>query len=141
MSIQVVLETIVHYLIDTNIIIYRLKNLGNVNANFLKNTDNHMSLSVISYGELVFGAKKSKAVEKNMETVNAIKSIFPLLEITSEIMNIFGEIKAYTQKIGKTIDDMDLLIAATAITNNFTLVTHNMKHFENIPNLKVEDWF
>lgn len=130
-----------HYLIDTNIIIYRLKNLGNVNANFLKNTDNHMSLSVISYGELVFGAKKSKAVEKNMETVNAIKSIFPLLEITSEIMNIFGEIKAYTQKIGKTIDDMDLLIAATAITNNFTLVTHNMKHFENIPNLKVEDWF
>lgn len=130
-----------HYLIDTNIIIYRLKNLGNVNANFLKNKDNHMSLSVISYGELVFGAKKSKAVEKNMETVNAIKSIFPLLEITSEIMNIFGEIKVYTQKIGKTIDDMDLLIAATAITNNFTLVTHNTKHFENIPNLKVEDWF
>lgn len=130
-----------HYLIDTNIIVYRLKNLGNVNANFLKNKDKHMSLSVISYGELVFGAKKSKAVEKNMETVNAIKSIFPLLEITSEIMNIFGEIKAYTQKIGKTIDDMDLLIAATAITNNFTLVTHNMKHFENIPNLKVEDWF
>lgn len=141
MSIQVVLEKIVHYLIDTNIIIYRLKNLGNVNANFLKNKDNHMSLSVISYGELVFGAKKSKAVERNMETVNAIKSIFPLLEITSEIMNIFGEIKAYTQKIGKTIDDMDLLIAATAITNNFTLVTHNMKHFKNIPNLKVEDWF
>lgn len=130
-----------HYLIDTNIIIYRLKNLGNVNANFLKNKDKHMSLSVISYGELVFGAKKSKAVEKNMETVNAIKSIFPLLEITSEIMNIFGEVKAYTQKIGKTIDDMDLLIAATAITNNFTLVTHNTKHFKNIPNLKVEDWF
>ena len=53
-----------HYLIDTNIIIYRLKNLGNVNANFLKNKDKHMSLSGISYGELVFGAKKSKAVEK-----------------------------------------------------------------------------
>lgn len=130
-----------HYLIDTNIIIYRLKNLGNVNANFLKNEDKHMSLSVVSYGELVFGARKSKAVEKNMETVNVIKSIFPLIEITSEIMNIFGEIKAYTQKIGKTIDDMHLLIAATAITNNFTLVTHNTKHFENIPNLKIEDWF
>lgn len=130
-----------HYLIGTNIIIYRLKNLGNVNANFLRNKDKHMSLSVVSYGELVFGAKKSKAVEKNMETVNAIKVIFPLIEITSEIMNTFGEIKAYTQKIGKTIDDMDLLIAATAITNDFTLVTHNTKHFENIPNLKIEDWF
>ena len=53
-----------HYLIDTNIIIYRLKNLGNANANFLKNKDKHMSLSVISYGELVFGAKKIKSSRK-----------------------------------------------------------------------------
>lgn len=90
-----------HYLIDTNIIIYRLKNLGNVNANFLKNKDKHMSLSVISYGELVFGAKKSKAVEKNMETVNAIKSIFPLLEITSEIMNILEKLKRILKKLEK----------------------------------------
>ncbi len=130
-----------HYLIDTNIIIYRLKDMGNVNANFLKNNKSQMSLSVISYGELVFGAKKSKAVEKNLKTVNAIKKIFPLIDVTSKIMDVFGEIKAYTQKTGKPVDDMDLLIASTAIANDFTLVTHNMKHFENIPNLKLEDWF
>lgn len=130
-----------HYLIDTNIIIYRLKDMGNVNANFLNNNKSQMSLSVISYGELVFGAKKSKAVEKNLKTVNAIKKIFPLIDVTSKIMDVFGEIKAYTQKTGKPVDDMDLLIASTAIANDFTLVTHNMKHFENIPNLKLEDWF
>ena len=115
--------------------------MGNVNANFLKNNKSQMSLSVISYGELVFGAKKSKAVEKNLKTVNAIKKIFPLIDVTSKIMDVFGEIKAYTQKTGKPVDDMDLLIASTAIANDFTLVTHNMKHFENIPNLKLEDWF
>ena len=130
-----------HYLIDTNIIIYRLKDMGNVNANFLNNNKSQMSLSVISYGELVFGAKKSKAVEKNLKTVNAIKKIFPLIDVTSKIMDVFGEIKAYTQKTGKPVDDIDLLIASTAIANDFTLVTHNMKHFENIPNLKLEDWF
>lgn len=129
------------YLIDTNIIIYRLKNLGNVNDNFLKNKDEDMAVSVISYGELVFGAKKSKFVEKNLKTVNSIKEIFPLVDVNCDAMDVFGEIKACVQKNGMPIDDMDLLIAATAIANGFTLVTHNIKHFENIPNLKLVDWF
>ena len=129
------------FLIDTNIIIYRLKNMGNVNSNFLKNRDKPMAISVISYGELVFGAKKSKYVDKNLETVSQIKVIFPLLEINSSVMDTFGDIKAYIQKIGKTVDDMDLLIAATAIANKMTLVTHNTKHFKNIPNLVLEDWY
>ena len=130
-----------HFLIDTNILIYRLKKLGNVNDNFLKYKDKQMSVSVISYGELIFGAMKSKSVEKNLETVNDIKSIFPIIDINCDIMKTFGEIKAYIQKIGKPVDDMDLLISATAISNGMTLVTHNTKHFENIPNLKLEDWF
>ena len=130
-----------HFLIDTNILIYRLKNLGNVNANFMKYKDNPMSISVVSYGELVYGANKSKSVEKNMATVKSIKSIFPLLDITPNVMDIFGEIKAYTQKIGKSVDDMDLLIAATALANDMILVTHNTKHFENIPKLQIVDWF
>ena len=130
-----------HFLIDTNILIYRLKNLGNVNDNFLKYKDKQMSVSVISYGELIFGAMKSKSVEKNLETVNDIKSIFPIIDINCDIMKTFGEIKAYIQKIGKPVDDMDLLISATAISKGMTLVTHNTKHFENIPNLKLEDWF
>ena len=53
------------YLIDTNILIYRLKNLGNGNTNCLMHKEEPMSVSVISYGELVFGAAKSKRVEKN----------------------------------------------------------------------------
>ena len=141
MSILNVLKKVMHFLIDTNILIYRLKNLGNVNDNFLKYKDKQMSVSVISYGELIFGAMKSKSVEKNLETVNDIKSIFPIIDINCDIMKTFGEIKAYIQKIGKPVDDMDLLISATAISKGMTLVTHNTKHFENIPNLKLEDWF
>lgn len=130
-----------HYLIDTNILIYRLKNVGNVNANFLKNKAEQMSISVVSYGELVYGARKSMFVEKNLETARAIKSIFPVADITCDTMDVFGEIKAYVQRIGKAVDDMDLLIAATAIANNMALVTHNTKHFEHIPNLKITDWY
>lgn len=130
-----------HFLIDTNILIYRLKNMGNVNENFLKYQDNPMSISVISYGELLFGAEKSQAVEKNLATVQRIKSIFPLFDITPEIMEVYAKTKAYMQKMGKTTDDMDLLIASTAIANNLILVTHNSKHFQHIPKLQFVDWF
>jgi tRNA(fMet)-specific endonuclease VapC len=130
-----------HFLIDTNILIYRLKNMGNVNGNFLKYQNEPMSVSVVSYGELVYGAEKSKSVEKNLKTVSEIKDIFPITDITTNVMDVFGKIKAHVQKIGKPTDDMDLLIAATAIANDMTLVTHNTKHFENIPNLKLMDWF
>ena len=115
--------------------------MGNVNANFLKYKNDDMFVSVISYGELVFGAKKSSAVEKNLQTVEAVKSIFPLIDVDADVMDVFGGIKTHTQKTGKVIDDMDLLIAASAISNKMTLVTHNTKHFENIPNLKITDWF
>lgn len=118
-----------HFLIDTNILIYRLKNMGNVNENFLKYQDNPMSILVISYGELLFGAEKSQAVEKDLATVQRIKSIFPLFDIISEIMEVYAKTKAYMQKMGKTTDDMDLLIASIAIANNLILVTHNTKHF------------
>lgn len=129
------------FLIDTNILIYRLKNMGNVNSNFSKYKDVPMAISVISYGELIFGARKSKFVEQNLGVAKNIGEIFPLLDVTSKVMDIFGEIKVYTQKTGNPIDDFDLLIAATAIANNMTLVTHNTKHFDKIPNLIITDWF
>lgn len=88
-----------------------------------------------------YGANKSKSVAKNKATVQEIKSIFPMIDITPNVMDIFGAIKVDTQKIGKPVDDMDLLIAATAIAHNMILVTHNIKHFENIPKLQVVDWF
>ena len=56
-------------------------------------------------------------------------------------MECFGKLKAQLQKSGKVIDDMDLLIASTAISRNMILVTHNTKHFIEIPNLAIEDWF
>ena len=129
------------YLIDTNIIIYRLKNRGMVNEHFEKHRDEDMYISSIVYGELVYGAKKSMFVEKNLATANLVKTIFHVIDTSTEIMAIFGEIKAYSEKIGKPTADLDLIIAATALENDLTLVTHNTKHFNHIPHLELEDWF
>ena len=103
-----------NYLIDTDILIYSLKGNETVIRNFQLKKNNPKSISVISYGELVHGAKKSKYVEKNLANVKRLIEIFPVINITPSVMDTFGELKANLEKSGNIIDDMDLLIGSTA---------------------------
>lgn len=128
------------YLIDTDIIIYSLKGNENVQKIFLERKNLSKAISVITYGELIFGAKKSKSREKNLATVYRIGELFPVIEITKGIVETFGEVKASLQKKGNTVDDFDLLIGSTALYLNYTLVTNNEKHFAMIPGLSIENW-
>jgi len=128
------------YLIDTDILIYSIKRYPQVQDKFKENENVPKFVSVISYGELVFGAKKSQAVEKNMAIAHRVAEIFPVIEISKAIIETFAGIKAELQRQGLSISDMDLLIAATALTNNLTLVSNNEKHFLRIPGLYLENW-
>lgn len=128
------------YLIDTDIIIYSLKGHEKVHRWMIANQNIPKFISVITYGELTYGARKSKHPVKNMATVNRIGELFPIIDINRGIIEIFGELKAKLEKSGKRIDDMDLLIASTAIYMNMTLVTNNKSHFSRLPDLVLEDW-
>jgi len=128
------------YLIDTDIIIYSLKGHSIVQNNLITHKNVSKSISVITYGELISGAKKSKSREKNLATVYRVGELFPVIEITKGIVETFGEVKASMQKKGNTIEDFDLLIGSTALYLNYTLVTNNIKHFSMIPDLRVENW-
>ncbi len=128
------------YLIDTDILIYSLKGNENVIKNFRSHADSPKAISVISYGEMVFGAKKSQRVHENLAKVYRLREIFPILEVTTAIMDSFGELKAELQQNGVTVDDFDLLIGSTALSLGYTVVTNNARHFSKIPGLKVENW-
>ena len=128
------------YLIDTNIIIYSIKGDSVVHDYLIKNENIPKSISVITYGELLFGAKKSQNYEKNLAIVYRIKELFPIIDIDKAIIETFSELKANLQKTGTPIDDFDLLIAATALTMNSILVTNNEKHFNRIKGLNIENW-
>lgn len=128
------------YLIDTDILIYSLKGHGIVQKRFIENEKIPKSISVVSYGELLYGAKKSINNEKNLAIVYRIKELFPIIDIDKAVMETFSDLKAKLRKSGAVIDDMDLLIAATALTMNFILVTNNEKHFRKIAGLKIENW-
>ena len=128
------------YLIDTDIIIFALRGDKTVLAKFEENKNIPISISMITYAELVFGAKRSQNERTNMLKVNRIREIYPVEELNIGIMELFADIKSKMYAKAIRIADMDLLIAATAIYNDLTLVTNNTKHFKNIPLLKLENW-
>lgn len=97
------------------------------------------ALSIITYGELLFGAKKSQKIEKNLAVAYRIKELFPIINIHKSIIETFSDLKANLQKSGNNLDDFDLLIGSTALVYNFALVTNNEKDFSKIPDLKIAD--
>jgi Predicted nucleic acid-binding protein, contains PIN domain len=128
------------YLIDTDILIFGLKGDQTVNKWMLDNQEIPKFISVISYGELMYGARKSDHPNKNIATTYRVADLFPILDINRGIIEVFGEIKAKLEIAGTRIEDMDLLIASTAIYMNLSLVTNNTKHFSRIDDLSLEDW-
>ena len=128
------------YLLDTDTIIYSFKGIDSVVEQFRLHADAPKALSVISYGELIYGAQKSIQVNSNLAKVNRLREIFPIIDISPAIMDCFGLIKAQLSKQGLTVDDFDLLIGATALTHGYTLVTNNEKHFSKIPDLDFVNW-
>jgi tRNA(fMet)-specific endonuclease VapC len=128
------------YLIDTDVIIYSLKGNKHIQQWMVANQNIPKSISVITYGELTYGARKSQHPEKNIATVTRIAELFPIIDINRGIIELFGEIKAKLEISANRIDDMDLLIASTAIYMNMSLVTNNRKHFSGIDDLVLENW-
>ena len=78
--------------------------------------------------------------EKNLAVVRRISELFPVLEVSRSIMETFGELKAKLQKKGNVLSDLDLIIASTALSMNFVLVTNNVRHFKRIAGLTYENW-
>ena len=109
------------YLIDTDIIIFSLKKDKRINQWLQDNLEIPKFLSVITSGELMYGARKSAHPNKNIATTR-IAELFSILDINKGIIEVFGDIKAKLEIAGTRLDDMDLLIAATAIYMNLSLV-------------------
>ena len=128
------------YLIDSDILIYSLKNQPLVRQRFKEKASIPKAISVISYGELYYGAKKTIQVEKNLAIVRRISELFSIINTTKSIMETFADLKTDLQIKGKIISDFDLIIAATALSFNYILVTNNEKHFSRIPSLQIENW-
>ena len=92
-------------------------------------------------GELYYGVEKSARREENLTLTESFISKMGVIHADDAVMKKFGDLKAALEKTGKRVDDADIIIAATAICNNATLATGNVKHFSRFEGLKLQNWF
>lgn len=101
---------------------------------------NDIAISVITYGELRYGAQKSQSCDKALKVINQLTSIIQILPLDENIGVHYGEIRAELASTGKIIGNNDLWIAAYARANNLILVSNNMREFERVSGLQLENW-
>ncbi|MGD9582702.1 MAG: type II toxin-antitoxin system VapC family toxin [Lysobacterales bacterium] len=129
------------YLLDTNICIYiRQKRPPAVLARFEKLKAGEAALSVVSYGELLYGAAKSRQPELALARLADVVSLLPVLELPVRAGAVYGEIRSHLEKRGEVIGGNDLWIAAHAKVLGLILVTNNEGEFKRVPGLKVQNW-
>lgn len=127
------------YLIDTNVCIYYLKGLYDLDKKFKSVKIENLFISEITLAELKFGVENSKNPEKNQKALDHFLSGIQIIPIFQAI-DTYAKEKARLRKTGKTIDDFDLLIGCTAVSFNMILVTNNTKHFQNIKQIRLDNW-
>lgn len=127
------------YLLDTNICIYYFKGQFEVKEKIEQIGYEKFAISEITLAELIYGAEKSLKRNKNIAVVKEFSEKITIIPIFESI-NIYGKEKARLKTKGKIISDLDLFIGATAIFNGMTLVTQNVREFERMENIKMENW-
>ncbi len=129
------------YVLDTNTLIYFFKGVGNVAKNLLSHSPREIGIPSIVLFELEVGIAKSSAPDKRLKQLEEIISIINILDFTAKEAKVAAAIRAQLEKAGTPIGPFDILIGATALANQSTLVTHNIKEFSRIDKLSIEDWY
>ena len=127
------------YLLDTNICIHYFKGQFGLKEKIEETGFENCAISEITLAELFYGAEKSQKVEKNLKVVEDFAGKIEILPITTGL-RIYGKEKARLRSIGRTIGDLDLFIGSTAIANELIMVTRNLREFERIEGIIIENW-
>lgn len=131
----------VRYLLDTNICIYIAKHHpAEVAERFAQARPGEMAISVITYGELRYGAEKSQMPEKALAKINAFVELVPVLPLPPDAAERYGRLRADLTRLGIPIGMNDLWIAAHALAENVVLVSNNLREFSRIAGLRYENW-
>ena len=129
------------YLLDTNICIYIIKKKpAEVFEKFKELTIGDVGISSITLAELQYGIEKSSIPEKNREALEKFLTPIEIIDFGYEATVEYGKIRAELEQKGVPIGPLDMLIASHALSLDVILVTNNMREFERIAGLKIENW-
>lgn len=129
------------YMLDTNICIYAIKNKPEqVLTRVKEHQKDGLCISAITLSELEYGAAKSASPDRNRAAIMQLLLILDVLPFEDQAAIEYGKIRAYLERQGSPIGPLDMLIAGHAKSEDMVLVTNNVKEFERVPELKIENW-
>jgi tRNA(fMet)-specific endonuclease VapC len=128
----------VNYLLDTNAVIALMKGHTGFLTRLRQHQPRDFAIPSTVAHELYFGAYKSRHAADNLRRVEALQ--FEILDFDPEDARHAGEVRAQLALAGTPIGPYDVLIAGQALARSLTLVTHNMREFQRVVGLSIEDW-
>jgi tRNA(fMet)-specific endonuclease VapC len=128
----------VKFLLDSNALIALLKGHDGFLANLTRHSPSDFSVSAIVWHELHYGAHKGSRTQHSLVRMQALS--FEVVGFDREDAEASGQVRAHLAAAGSPIGPYDVLIAGQALARGLTLVTHDMREFQRVPGLRVEDW-
>lgn len=130
------------YLLDTNIVSYYLRRSAPQLESRVSDalSQQTIAISALTRAELRFGQAGMNAEDRRRSLIDHFLLRLPNIPWTSQAADHYGAIKALHKRQGTPIGEIDTQIAAHALAEDLILVTHNTRHFEKVPGLKLEDW-
>jgi len=130
----------IKYMLDTNIVIYTMKNKPAHMKEMFVERQGQMCVSTITSMELFYGAEHSQNPKQNLAAVEGFLARLDVLEYDTAAAANTGQLRSELRKAGTPIGPYDGLIAGHARSRGFVLVTNNVKEFERVDGLRIENW-
>ncbi len=127
-------------MLDTNIVIYTIKNRPRKVRESFKRHEGQLCLSTVTWGELVFGCERSSRPEQNIRDIEAMAARLVVRPFDADAAVHFGQVRAELYAQGKPIGPYDMMIAGHARSLGLILITNNLKEFERVDGLRCENW-
>jgi len=128
------------YLLDTNICIFTIKNKPQSVREAFNRHHGQLCISSVTLMELIYGAEKSSSPESNLAVVEGFAARLDVLPYDTQAAAHTGQLRAELAKAGKPIGPYDQMIAGHARSLGLILVSNNLREFERVPGLRLEDW-
>lgn len=128
------------FMLDTNIVIYIVKNRPEVVLDIFNTRSGQACLSSVTLMELIYGAEKSASPARNLRVIEGFSARLEVLPYDDSAAIHTGQIRAELAKRGKPIGPYDQMIAGHARSKGLILVTNNTKEFKRVPGLRIDNW-
>jgi tRNA(fMet)-specific endonuclease VapC len=129
------------YLLDSNILIYWLKDLGQVSNRIRACAPHQIKVPAPALFELEYGTAKSKRPTAQRDFIDKVILRLEVMPLDYECAKTAGQLRGALEVQGNVIGPYDLLIAGIALSNKLTVITRNTREFSRVPGLKVENWY